>query len=61
MSLTEALADFVTSTSFDDIPDDAVTMARRSLLDWIGSAIRGGTVEPARIALRVARRSMAGD
>ncbi len=61
MSLTDVLAEFVTSTTFEDIPDDAVTMARRSLLDWIGSAIRGGTVEPARIALTVARRNMAGD
>ncbi len=60
MSLTDVLADFVISTSFDDIPDDALIMARRSLLDWVGSAIRGGTVEPARIALRVARRGMAG-
>lgn len=61
MSLTERLAEFVTSTKFSDIPEDAVTMARRSLLDWLGSAIRGGTVEPARIALGVAQRTMTGD
>lgn len=61
MSLTERLAEFVSSTKFSDIPDDAVTMARRSLLDWLGSAIRGGTVEPARIALGVAQRNMVGD
>ena len=61
MSLSETLAQFVTQTQFADLPEDAVVMARRSLLDWIGSAIRGGTVEPARIALDVAKRSMAGD
>ncbi len=61
MSLTEQMADFVTSTEFIDLPQQAVDMARRSLLDWIGSAIRGGTVEPARIALGVTRRGMAGD
>ena len=61
MSLTQTLADFVASTSFEDLPEDAVTMARRSLLDWVGSAIRGGTVEPARMALNVARRGMDGN
>ncbi len=61
MSLTEQLADFVTTTGFGDLPHEAVVMARRSLLDWVGSAIRGGTVEPARIALGVARHGMSGD
>ena len=61
MSLTGQLAGFVTSTDFRDLPEEAVVMARRSLLDWVGSAIRGGMVEPARISLGVARRSMKGD
>ncbi len=61
MTLTEQLADFVAATGFDSLPGEAVTMARRSLLDWIGSAIRGGTVEPARIALGVAERNMPGN
>ena len=60
MTLTTQLAAFVAQTSFADLPDDAVAMARRSLLDWLGSAIRGGSVEAARIARGVAERSMAG-
>jgi 2-methylcitrate dehydratase PrpD len=60
MTLTTQLAAFVTQTRFDDLPGDAVTMARRSLLDWLGSAIRGGSVEAARIARGVAERNMAG-
>ncbi|HVX29131.1 MAG TPA: MmgE/PrpD family protein [Nitrolancea sp.] len=60
MTLTTQLAAFVANTRFDDLPAEAVTMARRSLLDWIGSALRGGSVEPARIARGVAERSMAG-
>jgi 2-methylcitrate dehydratase PrpD len=60
MTLSAQLAAFVTQTSYDDLPHDARTMARRSLLDWLGSAIRGGSVEAARIARRVAERAMAG-
>ncbi|HEX7102037.1 MAG TPA: MmgE/PrpD family protein [Nitrolancea sp.] len=60
MTLSAQLAAFVTQTSFDDLPHDALTMARRSLLDWLGSAIRGGSVEAARIARGVAERGMAG-
>jgi 2-methylcitrate dehydratase PrpD len=60
MTLTEQLAEFVTHTRYDDLPHDAVVMARRSLLDWLGSAIRGGSVEPARIARGVAERTMPG-
>ncbi len=61
MSLSESLAQFATQTQFADLPEHAVVMARRSLLDWMGSAIRGGTAEPARIARHVAKRSMPGD
>ncbi|HET9015793.1 MAG TPA: MmgE/PrpD family protein [Thermomicrobiaceae bacterium] len=61
MTLSGSLADFITATRFADLPDDAVTMARRSVLDWLGSALRGGTTEPARIAREVATRTMPGD
>ncbi len=60
MTLTAQLATFVTHTRFDDLPDEAIRMARRSMLDWLGSAIRGGSVEAARIARGVAERGMAG-
>lgn len=60
MTLSGALAEFVTSTSYDAIPEDAITMARRSILDWLGSALRGGPTEPARIAREVAARTMPG-
>ncbi|HEX3724008.1 MAG TPA: MmgE/PrpD family protein, partial [Nitrolancea sp.] len=60
MTLTEQLAEFVTRTDYADLPQDAIVMGQRSLLDWLGSAIRGGSVEPARIARGVAERTMPG-
>ena len=60
MTLSGQLAEFVAGTRFADLPDDAVSMARRSVLDWLGSALRGGTTEPARITREVATRSMPG-
>ena len=60
MTLTRTLAEFITATRFDDLPTEAVVMTRRSILDWLGSALRGGTTEPARIAHKVASRAMPG-
>ena len=61
MTLTRTLAEFITATGFDDLPEEAVALTRRSILDWLGSALRGGTTEPARIARKVASRAMPGN
>lgn len=53
--LSSLLADFITGLKFDGLPLEAVRMARLSLLDWIGSAARGGLERPAQIALSVLR------
>ncbi|MDI3339483.1 MAG: MmgE/PrpD family protein [Sphaerobacter sp.] len=60
MTLTTTLAEFIATTRYEDLPTDAITMARRSILDWLGSALRGGATQPARIAQAVAGRAMAG-
>jgi 2-methylcitrate dehydratase PrpD len=60
-TLTQRLAQFIAQTQFADLPPDALVMTRRSILDWIGSAIRGGATEPARITRHVADRLMPGD
>jgi len=41
MSLTQKLADIIAGTSFEDIPDEAVEIARQVLLDAIGTTVAG--------------------
>jgi 2-methylcitrate dehydratase PrpD len=51
--LAERLADFVTDTSFDDLPPEVVARAKRHLLDTLGAALAGARTEPARHARSV--------
>lgn len=60
MTLSHTLAEFVAATRFFDLPEEAVAMAQRSVLDWLGSTLRGGTTEPAGIARKIAQRAMPG-
>ena len=53
--ISEELAAFVTTTRKADLPSDVLTMARQSLLDWSGSAIRGSVEPPARMFIDLAR------
>ena len=53
--ISEALAGFVTTTRKADLPSQVLTMARQSLLDWSGSAIRGSVEPPARMLIDLAR------
>jgi 2-methylcitrate dehydratase PrpD len=41
MSETEVLAEFVASTSFDDIPTDAAEKAKEAITDYVGVALYG--------------------
>lgn len=61
MTLTRQLAEFATGLRFDDLNAEALAMTRRSVLDWLGSAINGATTQPAIIARRVAERNMPGN
>ena len=41
MTITETVSDFVVGTSYDDIPQEAVTAAKRAILDCLGCAVAG--------------------
>jgi 2-methylcitrate dehydratase PrpD len=49
MSVTGALADFITNTSYDDLPKEVVEHAKASILDWLGVALAGSLEPPASI------------
>lgn len=52
--VTRALAHALAGTRYDDLPPDVVEHARRSVIDWLGSALGGSIEKPARLAQRVA-------
>jgi 2-methylcitrate dehydratase PrpD len=55
VGITSAIAEFASRTGFADLPSEAVTQAKRAILDTLGVAI-AGSVEPcARIAADVVR------
>ena len=53
--LSLKLADFVGNLRYEQLPSKTVRMARLALLDWLGSAARGGREKPAKLALSVLR------
>ena len=46
--ISAALASFVTGCRYENLPEEVRELARRCLLDWMGSAIRGAVEPPAR-------------
>lgn len=59
-TIAEELGAFLASVQFDDIPCDAVHAARRCLLDYCGSSLRGSLESPADMARAVSGRLMGG-
>jgi 2-methylcitrate dehydratase PrpD len=53
--ISETLAQFITSCSYETLPEPVRELARRCVLDWIGSAIRGSIEPPARMYADLAR------
>ena len=49
--LTEYLADFITSVSFEDIPGEAIQNAKNAILDFIGVAVAGSRTLNAEIII----------
>lgn len=43
ISVTEAIASWITSTTFNDLPEAAVTEAKRAILDTLGVSLAGST------------------
>jgi 2-methylcitrate dehydratase len=52
--LAARLARFATTLTYEDLPEDVVRLARRTILDTIGCAFGGYPAEPSRIALKLA-------
>jgi 2-methylcitrate dehydratase PrpD len=52
--VSRAIADVLASTRYEDLPADVVEHTRRSITDWLGSALGGCTERPARLAQHVA-------
>jgi 2-methylcitrate dehydratase PrpD len=53
-SLTRALADVLAPVRYEDVPIEVIEHTRRSVIDWLGSALAGSIERPARLAQRVA-------
>jgi len=54
VSLAETLAGYATGLKYEDLPEDVIRIARRSILDTIGCAFGGYTAGPSRIAQKLA-------
>ena len=55
--VTAALTDFVYNSRYEDLPAEAVHETKRILLDTIGVAIAGNTVEKGKLAVKLAKRN----
>lgn len=51
MQTTQTLAEYIVSSSFDDIPDDVIHEARRALVNIAGCAVGGANEEAVDIAI----------
>lgn len=54
-TLVEQLVDFASAAEFDSLPDDVVHESKRALLDSIGCALGGLSLDKGKIAVQVAR------
>src|SRR5579872_934039 len=54
ISLGEKLARYAASLRYEDLPDDVIRMAKRSILDTIGCAFGGFSAGPSKIAIKLA-------
>jgi len=54
-TISEKLARFVADLRADGLPADVIEMAKLCVLDWLASAIAGGTTRPIQMFLKVAR------
>jgi 2-methylcitrate dehydratase len=52
--LAVALARYATSLKYEDLPEDAVRLAKRTILDTIGCAFGGYSAGPSKIAIKLA-------
>src|SRR4030081_3587614 len=55
VTLAETLARYAAGLKYEDLPDDAVRIAKRSILDTVGCAFGGYTAGPSPTAQKLAR------
>lgn len=60
MEVTKQLAEYVTRTSYDDIPGEAINTAKFCLLDWLGVTL-GGLREDLALILQELIKEMGGN
>lgn len=53
-SLAQALARYAAAMRYEDLPEDIVRIAKRSILDTLGCAFGGYAAQPSRIAVKLA-------
>ena len=53
-SLAETLARYAATLKYDDLPDDVVRIAKRTILDTLGCAFGGYSAGPSKIAIKLA-------
>ena len=54
VSLAETLARYAAELKYEDLPEDVIRIARRSILDTIGCAFGGYAAGPSKIAIKLA-------
>ncbi|HEV2201709.1 MAG TPA: MmgE/PrpD family protein [Bryobacteraceae bacterium] len=54
--MTRALARFLSTTKFEDLPDAVSAETRRAVLDWLGACIAGSSEPPARAMQKIVAR-----
>ena len=59
MSVTQTVSEFISKTSYDDIPRQAVELAKKHILDCIGVALAGSQSDAAKIVTGYAKASEA--
>ncbi len=57
MSVSQQMAEFISRTSYQDIPKEVIDKAKQCLLDSIGVAIYGSPFEPSQISLDVVKEA----
>jgi len=54
VALAETLARYASELRYEDLPEDVIKIARRSILDTVGCAFGGYPAGPSKIAIKLA-------
>ena len=55
VTLAETLARYAIGLNYEDLPEDVIRIAKRSILDSVGCAFGGYASQPAKIAINLAK------